>query len=131
MNNSGILNPAIRNAIANLRHTDYFSVVDVGTPVPGNANVIDISFVNGLPPFLTVLEAVLNEMVVESCFYAREIGAANPQVLRGIKEMLGDIGYKEISHEELKRLIAGSKTILRTGECTQFANIVLVGGVNF
>ena len=36
-----------------------------------------------------------------------------------------------VSHEELKRLSASAKAVVRTGECTPYANIMLVAGVTF
>jgi D-ribose pyranase len=36
-----------------------------------------------------------------------------------------------VSHEEFKRLVARAKGVIRTGECTPYANIALVAGVTF
>ena len=36
-----------------------------------------------------------------------------------------------IAHEELKRLTANARAVVRTGECTPYANIVLIAGVTF
>ena len=36
-----------------------------------------------------------------------------------------------VPHDELKRLSAGSKAVIRTGECRAFANVILESGVVF
>lgn len=41
-------------------------------------------------------------------------------------ELLGPIPVRYVSHEELKRMTAGTKGVIRTGECTPYANVILV-----
>ena len=52
-----------------------------------------------------------------------------------IKRLENNEGYKvkltEVSHEEFKLLNKASKAIIRTGECTPYANILLKSGVVF
>jgi D-ribose pyranase len=36
-----------------------------------------------------------------------------------------------VSYEEFKRLAASAKGVIRTGECTPYANIALVASVTF
>lgn len=38
---------------------------------------------------------------------------------------------EKISHEEFKKRTEKAKCIIRTGEVSSYANIILVGGVNF
>ena len=37
----------------------------------------------------------------------------------------------EVPHEEFKRLTRSSEAIVRTGECTPYANVILKSGVAF
>jgi D-ribose pyranase len=37
----------------------------------------------------------------------------------------------EISHEDFKQLTRDSQAIVRTGECTPYANVILKSGVVF
>ena len=44
--------------------------------------MIDLSLVRGVPSFLQTLEAVLGELVVESCVLADEMEAVSPDLRR-------------------------------------------------
>jgi D-ribose pyranase len=79
-----------------------------------------------------VLKAVLTEMQVERVMLARETLAREPG--GGLPAWCaGQLAVvpETISHEELKRLSARAKAVIRTGECTPYANIILCAGVTF
>ena len=46
-------------------------------------------------------------------------------------EALPQVPFRRIAHEEFKEMAAKAKTVIRTGETTPYANIILVAGVNF
>ena len=50
---------------------------------------------------------------------------------RQLEPRLGTVRVEMVSHEEFKRLAARAKGVIRTGECTPYANIALVAGVTF
>ena len=131
MKNGGLLNPEILKELAALGHTEYFVIADCGLPIPKDVKVIDVSVVHGIPSFVEVLKAVEKDLVVESAIIAEEINDANPAVQRQISAVMGDRPIYKVSHEELKRLCRNAKCIIRTGEASSYANIILVGGVNF
>lgn len=131
MKKEGLLNPQILDAIAALGHTQYLVIADAGLPLPDSVPVIDISLTRGSPAFADVLEAVCAELVVESYICAREIGAENKYVHQLITRTLPDQEEILISHAEFKSRLNKAAAIIRTGECTPYANIILVGGVNF
>lgn len=131
MKKEKLLNPDIVSAIAALGHTEFLCIADCGLPVPQGVQVIDVSVTAMIPSFLQVLKAVEEELVIESFIYASEIEDANPNVLKQIKEILDGKAAKKIPHEEFKKLTANAKYIIRTGETSPYANIILVGGVNF
>lgn len=131
MRKNGILNPKIQSAIASIGHTEYLVIGDCGLPMPKEAEILDITLVKGIPTFMQVLEAVKDELVVESYIYASEAEEANPEFVKRIMEILPDLERKKVSHEEFKQLTKKAKTIIRTGEDSPYANIILVGGVDF
>ena len=131
MTKSGILNPELIKAVASCGHTDYVVIGDSGLPIPEGPKVIDLSLVRGIPKFTDVLKAVENELVVESYMLAKETDEVSPDLGKEIKEIMGDKPCKAITHEELKKLSANAKYVIRSGEVTPYANIVLVCGVNF
>lgn len=131
MMKKGILNPALCQAIAACGHTDRIVIADCGLPVPEGVRVIDLSLVRGVPSFLQTLQAVLDELVVESCVIADEMEKVSPALRRETLALLGDLPLESVSHEKLKALSADAKVIVRTGEATPYANVILVCGTNF
>lgn len=131
MRKDGILNPALETAIASVGHTEYLAIGDCGLPMPAEAKILDLSLVRGIPTFLQVLEAVKEELVIESFIYAEEADTLNPSFVEAVKQMLPDIPFRKLSHEEFKKETRKARTVIRTGEYTAYANIILVGGTNF
>ena len=131
MKKDRLLNPAILSEVAALGHTDYLCIADCGLPIPAGVKVIDVSVTSGIPSFLDVLKAVESELVVESYILASEIDKANADTLHGIRGILLGKQCVKVPHEEFKKRTARAKCIIRTGETSSYANIILVGGVNF
>ena len=65
MRKTGILNAQLARAINGLGHTDTFAVADCGLPIPAGVEVVDLALVFGVPRFADVVEAILDEVVVE------------------------------------------------------------------
>lgn len=131
MKKHGILNSDIATVLSYLGHTDQILIADAGLPVPEGVLRIDLSVKPGLPSFLDVLDAVLDDMYVESYIVAEEMMSANEDMLINIKERLGDRPHKSVSHETFKDLSKHVKAIIRTGEITPYANIILQSNVFF
>lgn len=131
MKKDRILNSQIISEIAALGHTEYLCVADCGLPIPKGVKVVDISVVAGIPRFMEALNAVADELVIESYVVASEIDRANPALLEQIETALNGLPVKKVSHEAFKKLTQNAKCIIRTGETLSYANVILVGGVNF
>lgn len=131
MKKDRLLNPKIIAQIASLGHTEYLCIADCGLPIPKGVDVVDVSVTAGLPRFLDLLKVINSELVVESAILASEIEEKNQPVLEGINEILGAIPMKTVPHEDFKKLVGKAKCVVRTGETSSYANILLVGGVNF
>ncbi|WP_124054045.1 D-ribose pyranase [Arcanobacterium ihumii] len=133
MKKDGILNPELCRAIARLGHTDTFVVADCGLPIPDHVEVIDLALVFGIPRFNEVLDAVRKEIVIEGITLADE--ARNSVTEHWIDERFksDDLaqGIKYVSHEELKQLVSDAAFVIRTGETTPYANVLLRSGVPF
>jgi len=131
MKKDRLLNPAIVASVAALGHTEMMCIADCGLPIPEGTKTIDISVTAGLPGFLDVLKTVMSELVVESAIVASEIDAVNPGLMADTQAILGDIPVKRMLHEEFKKQLTAAKCVIRTGETSSYANVLLVGGVNF
>jgi D-ribose pyranase len=131
MKRSGILHPELARIIASLGHGDLLCVADAGLPVPPGVPRIDLALAPGLPPFLPVLEAVLGEMAVESAVVAEELQARGPALHREIARRLGGCPLEALPHERFKQLSAACRAVVRTGEFSPYANVILRSAVVF
>ena len=131
MKKDGLLNPQILSAIAAMGHTEYLVIADAGLLVPSGIPVIDISLIRGIPDFGAVLHSVIDEMVVESFIVADEMADKSQDTYGTVIEALPQVPFRCIAHEEFKEMAAKAKAVIRTGETTPYANIILVAGVNF
>lgn len=130
MKRGGILHAELAGRLAGLGHTDLVCVADCGLPIPRETPVVDLALVQGLPAFADVLDALLDEIVVEGYVVAREAtgGAAD----RTLEQRAGLLGPREeVSHDELKELVGRCALVVRTGEARPYANVVLRCGVAF
>lgn len=127
MKKSGLLNPALAYAVARLGHTNTFVVADSGLPVPRSVEVIDLSVVFGIPRFTDVLGALLAEVVADGGIAAEEVrGTEADQWISG---RLTPLAY--VPHEQFKRQVADAEFVVRTGETTSYANLIVRCGVPF
>lgn len=131
MKKTSLLNSEISYLIARSGHTDTIVISDAGLPIPSNVKRIDLALVPGVPTFLQTLKAVLVELKVESVTIASEMKQKSPELYKEINELLKDIPIMEIAHEELKRMTVNARAVIRTGEFTPYANIILHSGVVF
>ena len=128
MKRGGIINARLAGELAGLGHTDLVVVCDAGLPVPPGPALADLAFRLGVPSFETVLSGLLEELVVEGATAAEET-RENPKVAGMLRELLPDLGL--VPHHELKRMTANAKLVVRTGEATPYANVILRCGVAF
>ncbi len=131
MKKRGILNHELIEVIATLGHTDALVIADAGLPIPSQVRRIDLAIVGGVPKFMDVLRAVLDEMQVEHATIAHEMATKSPELHADLMAALGSVPVAEVSHEEFKQLTHNARAIVRTGEFTPYANIILFSGVVF
>ncbi len=139
MKKSTLLNSEISYVIANMRHTDLLVIGDAGLPVPDGVKQIDLAVTKGVPDFLTVLKAVLSELRVEKIVFAEEIKKASSQIYNEAMELIKQMEREEkivitieyVPHEQFKSKTAAGRAVIRTGEFSPYANIILSSGVVF
>ena len=125
MKTSGILNSDISRVLSYMRHTDTLCIGDCGLPCPEETELIDVSLEKGLPRFTKVLRVVLDDMKIEKIVLAEETKEKNPLLLKEVLDMLPDVTVVFVPHEELKKRLPACKAVIRTGEVTPYANIIL------
>ena len=131
MKKNGILNSDISRVLSYMGHTDTITVSDCGLPISEETERIDLALKFGVPRFLDVLAVLLEDMKAEKIYLAEEIKEKNPEVLRGIGCLLPGIPAVFIPHDELKKMTYGTKAVIRTGETTPYANIIIQSGCIF
>lgn len=133
MKKIGILNSEISKVISELGHTDKIVICDSGLPIPSHVKRIDLALKKGVPSFIETIETVLVEMHSEQAYVAVELEALSPEMKRKLDEVLtaNQIPVTQVGHEQLKELSKEAKAIIRTGEFTPYANIILEAGVIF
>lgn len=131
MKKIGILNQPISAVIAGLGHKDMLVIADAGLPIPQETQRIDLALTEGIPSFLDTLRVVLMEMQVERAIVAEEMLKVSPDLYLAAKELLGDVPVETVTHSILKERTRSARAVIRTGEFTPYANIILVAGVIF
>ena len=125
MKKTKVINSEISYTISKMGHTDSLTIGDCGLPIP------DLALTHNVPTFIQTLDVVLDELCVEEVVIAEEIEDKNAAVYEEILKRFKDIKITKVSHEEFKKLTKDSKAVVRTGECSPYANIILKSGVVF
>ena len=124
MKKSGILHNELAQLIASLGHGDLLVIADAGLPVPQGVRCIDLAVTLGVPRFLDVLDAVTQEMAIETAFRAAEAGGIGQQID-------ARVAAEQVSHADFKTRTTRARAIVRTGEATPYASVGLMAGVVF
>ncbi|WP_339092490.1 D-ribose pyranase [Variovorax paradoxus] len=130
MKRTALLHAELSQVIASMGHGDMLVLGDAGLPIPDGPRRIDLAVARGVPQLTDVLQAVLSEMQVEGIVIAEEALDAAKNLPRWFPQSPG-IAPQTVSHEEFKRRTAKARAMVRTGECTPYANIILIAGVAF
>ncbi len=131
MKKTGLLNQPISAVIAGLGHTDILCVADAGLPIPPETERIDLALFAGVPTFLETLRAVLSELQVERAIVAEEMLDVSPELHQQIRELMDNVPIDTVSHGVFKEQTRSARAVIRTGEFTPYANILLFAGVVF
>ncbi|WP_405803375.1 D-ribose pyranase [Streptomyces sp. NBC_01187] len=132
MKKTGVLNRHLAGALAELGHTDQVVVCDSGLPIPYGCDgpkVVDLSLVAGEPRFTAVVDALLSELKIDGALAACEVSDGNLRVAEFLTGRFQDLEL--VAHEELKKRVERARLVVRTGEATPYANVILRCGVPF
>lgn len=139
MKKGALLNSDISSVISRLGHTDQIVIADAGLPIPETTTRIDLALTHNVPGFLQVLNVVTAEMQVEAAILAQEIIEKNTQLHDALLKQLAQLEQHQgntislhyVSHDDFKKQSGQSRAIIRTGECSPYANVILCAGVTF
>lgn len=129
MRENGLWHPRLAELVTAMGHTDTLVLADAGLPVPNGVETIDLVWWRGQPPLIPVLEAIVGELVVERATIAEQ--AKDPAFLASLDRAIKDIPVLRTSHGDLKERCRDARAVVRTGEDTPYANVILHAGVPF
>lgn len=139
MKKTALLNAPLSHLIATMGHTDGLTICDAGLPIPSEQPCIDVALTPGVPSFLATLQAVSTELFIEKILLAEEITLNNPQIEEDVIALIQTlaktqgkpISIEYVPHEQFKIRSNQAKGVVRTGECSPYANVILYSGVPF
>ena len=123
---TGILNPQINSLLSRVRHTNTLVVADRGFPNWPMVETVDISLVDDVPTVLAVLAAVRLNFQIGKVWMAREFQERNSTTVRSaFTAALNGIEVSHEPHVEFKKRVPHAIGLIRTGDTTQYANVIL------
>ena len=123
---TGILNPRLLALLAHVRHTNTLVIADRGFPFWPQIETVDLSLVDDLPTVLQVLAAVRGSCVIGKAWMAKEFLRANDRrtQTRFVAALKG-ASVKFEPHVDFKKRVPNAIGLIRTGDTTQYANMIL------
>ncbi len=139
MKKTQLLNSHLSLLVASLGHTDEITIGDAGLPIPENVQRIDLALTHGVPGFIQTVETLLSESQIEGVIIAEEMKEASPELHQQLLSVIEtesvqsgqSISVEYLSHEAFKARTKSGRAVIRTGECTPYANVIFKIGVVF
>lgn len=139
MKKTKLINSNISYVISKMGHKDTLTIADSGLPIPENVERIDIALSQGIPSFMDCFKSVMSELKVEEIIIASEMEKISPALHEELMKEIEKINDEEdsnikitkVNHEYFKEITKDTKAVIRSGEFTPFANVILKSGVVF
>ncbi|MZI91995.1 D-ribose pyranase [Vibrio sp. CAIM 722] len=139
MKKTALINAELSHLVATLGHTDEYTICDAGLPIPSATQRIDLALTYGVPGFLETVKTVLSESQIEGVILAEEFPKTSPECFEQFMVLLNaeeqskgkPITITYLPHEAFKARTHQSRAVIRTGECTAYANVIFQAGVVF
>jgi ABC-type ribose transport system, auxiliary component len=123
---TGILNPQILSLLARVRHTNTLVISDRGFPYWPMIETVDISLIDDIPTVLQVFNALKTNFNIGQIYMAKEFQLKNsPETMQLFASASGEIPVNFEPHAEFKLRVPKAIGLIRTGDSTQYANIIL------
>ena len=129
MQKTGILNPQLASLLARVRHTNTLVIADRGFPFWPMIETVDISLVDDVPTVLQLIAAVRANHNFTLAYMAREFQKNNSAATRAcFAKGLAGVPTKFEPHVAFKQRVPNAIGLIRTGDTTPYANVILVSG---
>jgi D-ribose pyranase len=123
---TGLLNPHVLSLLARVRHTNTLVIADRGFPFWPSIETVDLSLVDDVPTVLQVLQAIRPNFVLGKAWMAQEFLQVNDaRTRKAFAAALAGVTLTHEPHVDFKRRIPHAIGLIRTGDTTQYGNLVL------
>ena len=122
---SGILHPGINSLLSRVRHTNRLVIADRGFPFWPGLETIDLALIDDVPTVLQVLHAIVPNFRFGPVWMAEEFREHNPNAIPRFSQALAGAAVTYEPHDAFKLRVPGAIGLIRTGDTTQYANIIL------
>lgn len=123
---TGILNPALLQLLARIRHTNTLVIADRGFPFWPSIETVDISLVDDSPTVLQVLDALRPNFVIGRAFAAMEFRERNgPAAQEALAARLAGVPLTFERHDDFKKRVPHAIGLIRTGDTLPYANLIV------
>ena len=120
---TGILNPHLASLLARVRHTNTLVLADRGFPSWPTVETIDLSLVDDIPTVAQVFSAIQQNWTIGRIWMAEEYRLLNPT--DALIAATHPIPITWERHKALKLRVPAAIGLIRTGDTTQYANMIL------
>ena len=123
---TGLLNPRVLDLVARVRHTNTLVIADRGFPFWPQLETVDLSLVDDVPTVLQVLRALRGNFTVGKAWLAQEFRTANSRrTQQQFTTALQGVAVAFEPHVQFKTRVPAAIGLIRTGDTTQYANVIL------
>lgn len=123
---TGLLNPHVLSLLARVRHTNTLVIADRGFPFWPTIETVDLSLVDDVPTVLQVLQAIRPNFIVGQAWMAEEfLRVNNAKTRKAYAAALAGVTLTHEPHVQFKQRIPHAIGLIRTGDTTQYGNLVL------
>ena len=123
---SGLLNPAVLQLLARIRHTNTLVIADRGFPFWPQIETVDISLVDDVPTVLQVLDAIKANFVIGRAYAAAEFNThsdAATQAALAARFKKNSLIFEP--HLEFKKRVPHAIGLIRTGGTIPYSNLII------
>ncbi|HKB91138.1 MAG TPA: RbsD/FucU domain-containing protein [Opitutaceae bacterium] len=124
---AGILNPHVLSLVARVRHTNALVISDKGFPFWPEIETVDISLTDDVPTVLQVVRAIRVNFIAGQVYMAQEFVKNNrAETQKMFTDALSGVPLTYEPHIEFKKRVPHAIGLIRTGDTTQYANMILI-----
>jgi D-ribose pyranase len=125
----GLLNPALASLLCRFRHTNWLVIADRGFPFWPQLETVDLSLTDNIPTVRQVLAALRDNYAIGVALMAREFKRENSaKALAEYVALLPGASLQFLPHVAFKKRVPAAIGLIRTGDTTQYGNILLQSG---